>query len=148
MLPDGGHNRNNPNVTTNLCRATSRENKQSILATNAHVADINTDRLEDRLKGKYVNHLQCHEAEKEIETNHDNIAGSRRISRKQGTIHSTHDTEVKGQLFHFRIGVVSAKANNLLSRSVASRMGFILKVDEFEETLDDTGCLNTEPVSK
>ena len=25
-------------------------------------------------------------------------------------------------------------------------MGFIPKVDEFEETLDDTGCLNTEPV--
>ena len=28
------------------CRSTTRENKQSILTTNAHVADINTDRLE------------------------------------------------------------------------------------------------------
>ena len=55
-------------------------------------------------------------------------------------------TEVKGQLFHFRILVVSAKANNLLSRSVANRLCFINKVDEFEETFDNIGCLNTEPV--
>ena len=55
-------------------------------------------------------------------------------------------TEVKGHLFHFRIVVVSAKANNLLSRSVASRTGFIFKVEEFEETLSDTRCVNTEPV--
>ena len=40
-------------------------------------------------------------------------------------------TEVKGQLFHFRIVVDSANANNPLSRSVASRVDFILKVDEF-----------------
>ena len=46
MLLDGGDNRNNPNVTTSHRRATTRENKQSILITNAHVADINTDRLE------------------------------------------------------------------------------------------------------
>ena len=55
-------------------------------------------------------------------------------------------TEVKGQLFHFSIIVVSAKANNLVSRSVASRMGFIPKVDEFEETFGDIGCLNCELV--
>ena len=39
----------------------------------------------------------------------------------------TH-TEVKRQLFHFHIVVVSAKANILLSLSVASRMDFFLKV--------------------
>ena len=49
-------------------------------------------------------------------------------------------------LFHFRIVVISAKANNLLSRSVASNIGFILKVDEFEDTFGDIGCLNTDPV--
>ena len=55
-------------------------------------------------------------------------------------------TEVKGQLFHFCVVVVSAKANKLQSRSVASRRGFILKGDEFEETFGDFRCLNTEPV--
>ena len=46
MLLEGGDNRNNPNVTTSRRRATTRDNKQSSLTTNAHVADINTDRLE------------------------------------------------------------------------------------------------------
>ena len=34
----------------------------------------------------------------------------------------------------------------LLSRSVASRVGFILKVDEIEKTFVDIECVNTEPV--
>ena len=55
-------------------------------------------------------------------------------------------TEVKGQSFHFRIVVVRAHVSNLLIRSVANRMGLILKVDEFEEAFGDIGCLKTERV--
>ena len=46
MLLDGGDNRNNPNVTTSRRRATTRENKQSTLTTNAYIAYANTDRPE------------------------------------------------------------------------------------------------------
>ena len=54
-------------------------------------------------------------------------------------------TEVKGQSFHLRIVVVDARVNNLLSRSFASRMDLILKVDEFE-VFGDMRCLKFEPV--
>ena len=46
MLPGGGDNRHNPNGTISLHCATTRENKQSTLTTNAHTAYTNTDRLE------------------------------------------------------------------------------------------------------
>ena len=55
-------------------------------------------------------------------------------------------TEVKGHSFHFRIVVVRPQVNNLLSRSVANRMGLILKVEEFDQAFGDIGCLKTEPV--
>ena len=99
------------------------------------------------LRRKYANHvwrnLQCHETETETETNHEDIGMS---TRSKGPFIA--HTEVKGQLlFHFNIVVVSAKANNRLSRSVASRMGFILKVDEFEEPFNYIGYQKTEPVT-
>ena len=55
-------------------------------------------------------------------------------------------TNVKEQDYSFRIVVVKSKVASLLSRSVASQMGLIVKVDEFEEVFGDIGCLNTEPV--
>ena len=55
-------------------------------------------------------------------------------------------TEVKVQSFHFRTVVVVARFNNLLCRSGASRMGLILKVNEFKGVFSDIGCLKTEPV--
>ena len=41
-----GSQQEQPQRTTSRRRATTRDNKQSILTTNAHVADINTDRIE------------------------------------------------------------------------------------------------------
>ena len=55
-------------------------------------------------------------------------------------------TEVKEQTYDFRIVVVKSKVASLLSRSVASRMGLILKVEKFEEVFGDIARFNAEPV--
>ena len=55
-------------------------------------------------------------------------------------------TNVKGQNYNFRIAVVKFKVASLLSRGVASQMGLIVKVEEFEEVFGEIGRLNTELV--
>jgi hypothetical protein len=55
-------------------------------------------------------------------------------------------SELKGQTYHFHIVVVHGTVDNLLGRSIASCMGLIIRVENFEEVFGHIGLLDTESV--
>ena len=63
----------------------------------------------------------------------------------QGEI--TVETTYKSHPYKFRAIVVQGTRNNLLSRSVAVRMGLIQRADELKNVFGTCGVMETDPVS-